>query len=490
MSKRSIILSILAGLILAAAMPKPGIWAAAWFGLVPLLLALRGSRPRDAAVYGLITGCAYYGIILFWLTIFGYLPWALVVLKETFWLMLFAVIASWLMPERIGWWGYLAVPAAWTAIQWARLLGPLGFTWGSLAHTQADNLPIIQMASTTGPWGIDFLICLFSLALMGTFLAAHERRRFRPAGVIALVIGAVWIGGFAALDSGDSGYRGTKIAIIQGNTPHEINAPPDYSVDSFRTYERLSRRAAEGKPDFIIWPETTIPEDIAPDTWGALISRLARETGTGYIVGGYDASGQSESYNAAHFYDRTGRKLGVYHKVHLVPYGEYVPLRERMPWLKRYGIRDVDVRPGKSHNLVETDIGKLGTIICFESLFPAVARQEVSRGAEALVIITNDAWFLQTQAARHHMMMAKLRAVENRRWVVRAAATGISAVIDPYGRPQGELPVFTQGILTGSIARLQSLTPYARFGDWFVFACLAILAGCLARCKGKHVAEG
>ncbi len=471
-------------------MPKPGIWAAAWFGLVPLLLALRGSRPRNAALYGLITGCVYYGIILHWLTVFGYLPWALVVLKEAFWLALFAVVASRLMPGMIGWWGYLGIPAAWTALQWARVLGPLGFTWGSLAHTQADNTPIIQIAALTGPWGIDFLICLFSLAMMGTYLAARERRRFRPAGVIALIVGAAWIGGFVMLDNGKSGYQSVKIAIVQGNTPHEINASPDYAVESYRTYEQLSRLAAEGKPDFIVWPETTIPEDITPDTWGGLISRLARETDTGYIVGGYDASGRPQSYNGAHFYDRQGRKLGVYHKVHLVPYGEYVPLRDRMPWLKRYGIRDVDVRPGESHDLVQTDIGKLGTIICFESLFPAVARQEVSRGAEALVIITNDAWFLQTQAARHHMMMAKLRAVENRRWVVRAAATGISAVIDPYGRPQSQLPIFTQGILTGTIARLQGLTPYARFGDWFAFGCMAVLAGCLVRCRGKHITEG
>ena len=485
MRKRNLLLSILSGLLLAASMPKPGIWVAAWLGLAPLLAALRGARARDAALYGLTAGFVYYGIILFWLTIFGYLPWCLVALKEGFWLMLFAVAAARLMPERTGWWGYLAVPAAWTVSQWARVLGPLGFTWGSLAHTQANNLPIIQLAAITGPWGIDFLLCLFSLALMGTVLSAWQRKRFRPAGAAALVVAVVWLGGFAVLTPplprrGLGG--GFRVAVIQGALPHEINPEPSYMPVAYAVYDQMSRKVAQARPDFIVWPETTVVDNITEQCWGPFITQLAKDTNANYVIGGYDPSGDplGRSYNSAHFYGRDGRKLGVYHKVHLVPYGEFVPLRDRMPWLKRYGIRDVDVLPGSKHKLINTEVGKVGVSICFESLFPAVSAQETRNGASTLFIITNDAWFERTQAARHHLMMSRLRAVENRRYVVRAAATGMSAIIDPYGRIEGELPVFTRGVLTGDIAPLHGLTPYARFGDWFVFVCIGLLLAPLA----------
>ncbi|MGB9619234.1 MAG: hypothetical protein ACPL7K_02340, partial [Armatimonadota bacterium] len=127
MRKRNLLLATASGLVLAASMPKPGLWPAAWFGLVPLLIALKGARARDAALFGLVTGLAYYGVICFWLTIFGYLPWFLVALKEACWLMLFAATAAAMLPNSIGWPGYIGVPAAWTLCQWARVIGPLGF---------------------------------------------------------------------------------------------------------------------------------------------------------------------------------------------------------------------------------------------------------------------------------------------------------------------------------------------------------------------------
>ena len=502
MRKRNLLLAIASGALLAISMPKPGWWLTAWFGLAPLLIALRGARAREAAVYGLVTGLAYYGVILFWLTLFGYLPWSLVALKETFWLVLFAVAASRLLPERTGWFGYLAVPAAWTVSQWARVLGPLGFTWGSLAHTQATNLPVIQMASVTGPWGIDFIVCLANLALAdltptlpSTVLrtGSYEERGHvdtppplrrglgggRRVATIALIVSLTPVAaGWHYLSYEAPRYRPkTRVCIVQASLPHKINPEPGYVPMAYEVYDKMSRRTAHRKWDFVIWPETTIVDDITDTRWGPQIAQLARDTHANYIIGGYDPSGDPEgrSYNSAHFYDRTGRKIGVYHKVHLVPYGEYVPLRKQMPWLKRYGIRDVDVLPGRSHNLTDTEIGRVGVSICFESLFPAVSAQETRNGARALVIITNDAWFGRTQAARHHAMMAYLRAVENRRYVVRAAATGISAIIDPSGRVLSELPIYNRGILTGSIAPLSNLTPYARFGDWFVFGCMALL---------------
>ncbi|MCX8052788.1 MAG: apolipoprotein N-acyltransferase [Armatimonadetes bacterium] len=487
-------LAVASGMILAISMPKPGWWPAAWIGLVPLLIALRSTRAKDAAICGLAAGLVYYGAICFWLTIFGYLPWFLVALKEALWFMLFAIAAAKTLQHNTGWPEYLTVSSLWTLFQWTRVLGPLGFTWGSLAHTQANTLPVIQLASITGPWGIDFLVCMVNVAFARLITdlfgkdsskaqAIPTSSRTQGGGtryVFALasliITAAVWVGGHMALRCFVAS-DGVKVAIIQGSLPHEVNPGMEYVADAFAAYAQMSRLAAKLKPDFVIWPETTIVDEITDLQWEPQLSKLARETRANYVIGGYDASDDPDgrNYNAAHLYDRSGRKIGVYRKVHLVPYGEYVPFREQMPWLERYNIRDVDVLPGKRHNLIKTEIGKIGISICFESLFPAVSAQETRNGARALVIITNDAWFKRTQAARHHLMMARLRAVENRRYVARAAATGISAIIDPCGRVLKELPIYSQGILIGCIAPREGLTPYARLGDWFIVACVVVL---------------
>jgi len=171
--------------------------------------------------------------------------------------------------------------------------------------------------------------------------------------------------------------------------------------------------------------------------------------------------------------------------VRLVPFGEFVPLREQLPFLKDYGVRPEDVAPSKKHVLVNTNVGKAGVSICFESLFPQISRQETRNGAQMLFVITNDGWFARTQCARQHLMMAKLRAVENRRYVLRAAATGISAVIDPYGRTVAELEIHKRGVVKANVAPMNGLTIYTRFGDWFVYACaVTALAGLLLP-KGK-----
>lgn len=460
-------------------MPKPGLWMAAWVGMAPLMAVLRRVSWREAALYGFAAGAAYFAVVLSWVALFGYLPWAALVALEAAFIAAFAVAAARMMPDRIGWFGYLAVPAAWTVMQWTRSLGTFSLTWGSLAHTQADNLPIAQLASITGPWGVDFLVCLVNLALAGLLIPEDGIRRLRPAVAAVGLVGAVWIWGWMAQSSSPAYHAGLKVAVVQGNMARSLHSPPEDTGRTFETYAALSRQAAMAKPDFIVWPETTLATDLSNPGWNAVLSDLARGTNANYVIGGYDAAPDPavfESYNGAHFFSRDGAKLGVYHKVRLVPYGEFVPLRESMPFLKRYGVRTLDVLPGEGHLLIDTEFGKAGVSICFESLFPQIPRLETLSGAQMLFVITNDSWFEKTQAARHHLMMAKLRAIENRRFVVRAASTGISAIIDPYGKASDELGIFRQGIVTGAVTPLSDLTPYTRFGDYFAYLCLALAA--------------
>lgn len=491
MKKRNLLLSVVSGLILASAMPKPGWWFASWFGLVPLLLALRKSTPKQGALCGLVAGFVYFAVICVWLTIFGYLPWFLVALKEAVWVALFAGVAVRFL-QNGGVRAYLGVPAVWTVIQWVRVFGPLGFTWGSFAHTQADVLVITQLGSITGPWGIDFLVCLANVAVAEVIYSILSRANIaRALGyflLTALLVSAVaYYGHHRLRKPATPSEQKHSAVIIQGSLTHDVNPKPEYVVEAYMLYHAMTSFAGLSKPDLVVWPETTIVDCITKQRWGPLISRLAKNIRANMVVGGYDYSGdaQGRNYNAAHFFDRAGRKIGVYRKVHLVPYGEYVPFRKQLPWLKRYGIREVDVLPGKKHALVETDIGTIGTAICFESIFPAVTAKEVRNGASLLVVITNDAWFKRSQAARQHLMMARLRAVETRRYVVRAASTGISAIIDPQGRIVSQLGIFRRGIVRGSVIPVSVLTPYVRFGDWFAYACI-VMAIFLARSRARR----
>lgn len=483
MQKRNLHLAAISGLVTALAMPWPGLWPLAWVGLVPLLCVLRGSQIRSGALCGAVFGAVYFGVVMHWLLIFGFLPWLIAAVVATpVYVALFGAVATRLMPDRVGTWGYFLVPAAWTAVQWLRSLGPAGLTWGSLAHTQANSTGILQIASLLGPWAIDFLVCAFNLALAGTLLSTSSRR-FTPLVVTTAVVLFAFGWGNYEVRREITAADALSVAVVQGNLPQ--GGPIDQAfIDlAITRYSDMTAEAAQGGAEIIVWPETTLPVRVDA-SWDALLSSIAERHSATIIVGGYDAPespSEKRGYNSAHVYDSTGHKLGVYHKVQLVPYGEYVPLRKQMPWLERYGIRAVDVLPGQTHNAIDTGVGKVGICICFESLFPAIARAEVKDGAQFLVVMTNDSWFLRTQAARGHLMMSQLRAVENRRYVVRAAATGISTIIDPYGRSTGELGIFERGLVKGRIHLADTSTLYTRLGDAFAYLCaLAALVGVLA----------
>ena len=473
---RHVILSVASGIILALALPKPGLWVFAWVGLVPLFMALRDAGVPRAALCGLLTGIVYYGIILHWMTLFGALPWLLLVVCEAVYIAVFAALFVRLMPGRIGWLGFVAVPAAWVTLQFMRTLSPYAFIWGSFAHTQADNLPVAQIASITGPWGIDFLVCFVNLAL--TVAITRRVRRFAPVIVAALLTLGICIFGVATMQGARPTNRASCVAVIQGNMKNDFHPVSNYDQLAYQTYSRLSLAAAKSKPDIILWPETALPVDLTKPGWDDLLGPLARRVRADLLVGGYDPSVHG-SYNALHLYSANGKKSGVYRKVRLVPFGEFVPLRDRLPFMSNYGIRPQDVLAADHHTLLDSRIGKIGVNICFESIFPQIARTQTRNGAEVLCVVTNDAWFERTQAARQHLMMAKLRAIENRRFLLMAAGTGISAVIDPFGRTRRDLGLFQHGIIIDSVVPSRYLTLYTRFGDWLAYLCIVMTVACL-----------
>ncbi|MFQ3550116.1 MAG: apolipoprotein N-acyltransferase [Armatimonadota bacterium] len=178
---------------------------------------------------------------------------------------------------------------------------------------------------------------------------------------------------------------------------------------------------------------------------------------------------------------RSAGGLGKYRKVKLVPFGEFVPARNKLPFLNKYQIRETDVIPGEKHNLISTDYGDIGIIICFESLFPAITREMANNGADLLFVLTNDSWFKDSFAAKQHLYFSVLRAVESRRSIVRSAATGISALINPYGKILSKTNIFEETILSGKtyIAKDKKTTIYTKYGDWFVYLCFILFFICL-----------
>jgi len=468
------------GTILALAMPTPGFWPLAWFGLIPLLLTLKDASTRTAIATGSVAGLVYYGIVLSWMRIFGYLPWAALAAVQSVGFAMFALTAARLAPSKTGSAGYLLVPAAWTMLQWLRSLGPYGFTWASLAHSQANAAAFAQIASVTGPWGLDYIVCAANL-LVAQAIANGELRGFAVAAGLFLTS---HFAGYGIVLLTPISKPVTRVAIIQGNVKQDVVPDVGYVTRTLDTYTTISRQVACSQPDLIVWPETTLPTPLNHTVIEPRLSALARELRAGLLIGAYDTPGPplAPSYNAAFSYDQHGRRQDVYHKVHLVPYGEFVPLRKLMPFLKNYAVRDQDVLAGHSYDPIRSQIGKIGVCICFESIFPQIARYQARKGAKALVVLTNDAWFLRTDAAKQHLAMAQLRAIENRRYLVRAAATGISAIVDPFGRTKAATNIFERSIVTSNISLLHTPTIYTQFGDYFAYACtLAVTAAWFAR---------
>ncbi len=489
---RHLILPAASGIILALAMPEPGWSVLAWVGLAPLMVALRDVGAKRAAVCGLVSGLVYYGIILRWIALFGFLPWVLLSIQQALFFAAFAAIFVRVSPNRIGRLGYVAVPSAWTALQYVRTLGPYAFIWGNLAHTQANSLYVAQIAAITGPWGIDFLLCFVCLAV--SYADFHKRRALVPLAAAMLLTVGVLTFGIVSMRTPEPAGAHRKVAVLQGNMKNDFHPIPNYIPKALQRYCELTRYAANSKPDVILWPETALPTDISDSIIAKPLSDLAIETSSFLLIGGYDLPDPVRSnciYNSLQAIAPDGEYVGVYRKVHLVPYGEFVPLRKQMPFLSRYGVRDNDLCAAHQHKLLDTPIGKVGTSICFESTFSHIARKEALGGAEILCVVSNDAWFQRTPAAQQHLMMARLRAIENRRFLMRAAGTGISAVIDPYGRVRQRLGLFVPGIVIDDVVASRSITVYTRFGDWFAYLSLIIVAiGLLAKApaasKSKH----
>ena len=464
----AVLLCLLSGALLALCFPMAGrqspagLWPLAWVALVPWLIALRLSTGWGAALGSWAGGFAFYGMLLYWLWLFGWTVWAMACVALSLTLVLWGVFVRWtdrLSPgSRV-----LGAAVLWCGVEWARGLGQFGFTWGWLGYSQSPALPVLSVARVAGTLGLSFLIVVVNAALAEAVLGVmQEERALKYLGRTVVALGLVAAAMFGAREwtqrQGKLRGPSVRVAIVQGSThgpllARNVNVPmtrEEHERTSQR-YVSLTAEAARERPSLVVWPESALPG--APEEEPSVaesVAQGARVSHAWLLAGGpYQDGGRQ--YNSAYLYAPSGNLVARYDKVQLVPFGEYVPAREHLPFLAHYHVRDYDFSAGAVHHVLRAGTVAVGPMICFESIFPQISWQLVRRGAQVLVIITNDAWFGHTAAAAQHRQIAVLRAVETNRWVVRAASSGISCFISPDGRVVSEAGLFESKVLTQEI---------------------------------------
>ena len=470
----------LLALLLGSAMPfafSP--YDHAWLALPALtgwLLLIRCGRPLYT---GLAFGFGWFGFGAWWLMptlhTYGNLPWAAaafcVALVGLVMGMLPALWAwlSWRLAGRSAWL-LLAFPAAAVAEEWLRGHLFTGLPWTALGNLLLE-LPAAGWAAWFGAYGLALLPAL-AAASLALLLSEWRESGSRLAGVIGIAASGILLL-FAPEQENIPGEQ-RSVALVQANIPQDVKWDADFLEETLTRYTSLSARAADGT-DIIIWPEAAVPFFLsrAPehDAW---LTEQFRQWGKPVLFGGLKLTGGETAQNGLFAHDPAAETRQFSGKHHLVPFGEYVP--SWIPFLHTIVPEIADFRPATDAGVVTVRGHSFGTLICYESLFPEEARSRVLNGAEVLVNVTNDAWYGTTPAAWQHFQAARMRAVETGRYVLRAANTGVSAVIDPHGRVVSSAPWWTQTVVQGTYRPSAAQTPYVRWGDWPLLACLVMLA--------------
>ncbi len=476
---RNLALSGLSGLLLALSFPRIDASFLAWFALIPLFLVMH----RRPFVCGFVAGAGFFGPVLYWLNIvmttYGKMhPFFSVAayLILICYLSLFFGTAIWAacrLREKLGFSPVLTLPVVWTALEFVRAFLLSGFPWATLGYSQSD-LPLIQSVDLFGVYGLSFLVVLVNVALAET-VRALWRRKFedipRTALAAATLLFAMNLGyGYFRLGQDlDGREEKLEVALIQGNIDQAEKWDPARRHSTVRLYNKLSLSASQkGKTDLIIWPESATPFYFQEGgALGREVVSTALSSGAYLLFGSpaYEMINRTPSYlNSSFLLSAQGNVLGRSDKVHLVPFGEYVPFGRFFPFIDKLVAGIGDFSPGTVSPLPMNG-HQAGVLICFEGIFPELARDYVRRGSDLLVNITNDAWFGRSSAPDQHLAMTRFRAIENRVWVARAANTGISAFIAPSGEITARTPVFETLFLRGSVGLGATPTLYTRIGD-------------------------
>lgn len=461
--------------------------------LVPLLALAASARTwRQAARWGLLAGTLANLLLFYWIAytvaVPGRLGWiaggisALLVAAYVGAYVSVAAACAFRLHSLFGDAGLLAFPPAWVAVEYGRSVLFTGFPWMLLGYGLAERPLLRQAADLAGMQGLGFLLAASSVFvyLAGTAAARGSRRgALLPlAGAAAI---AAFLGAYAIYRQGDADGRPRPTAIVagiaQGGIDQSVKWDPAHQRETLEIYRGLTLEAKAQGASVIVWPETAAPFFYGWEpALSAAVDNVAAEAGAPILFGApwFDPSEGGRYYNSVFHIDRRGVALGRYDKRRLVPFGEYIPLKNLLFFLRKLTAGEQDFSAGTGPALFEVQGTRAGASVCYEALFPEIIRDGVRAGAGWLVNVTNDAWFGDTVAPRQHLAMARMRAVEFRRPMVRAANAGISAIIDERGEAAHRIGLFRKGVAVGGVSPGVGETLYAKTGEIFGISCTII----------------
>ncbi|HUN55381.1 MAG TPA: apolipoprotein N-acyltransferase [Smithella sp.] len=500
-TRNTVFLAALSGMLLFLSFPKFGSGWLAWIAFIPLFFALKEAATfTQGLILGFITGVISYTGIIYWIAFvivnYGYLPLytgiVLMLLLACYLSTYVALFAGCIVYFRDDVPLYLTAPVLWICFEYGKSFLFTGFPWENLGYSQYLNTYLLQFADVAGVSGLSFLIVLINATLFEV-INKRSRQEFAIAFVVFLILAGIYIYGVCRLDQINKAVQkspGMEVSLIQGNIDQSIKWDEDYKIETLNKYEQLSLNDLPGQGSLIVWPETAAPfffQDV--NSFHDRIINLSRKTKSWLLFGSVSHSqtkNGNDYFNSAYLLSPDGDVKGRYDKVHLVPYGEYVPLRDVFPFVKKLTDGIGDMGTGKGFYPLTMGDKKVGVLICYEGILPFVARMYKNKSADLLVNITNDAWFGTTSAPYQHFSMAVFRSVETRLYLVRAANTGISGIIDPGGRIVAETNIFQKDALKGYVKFVNIPTLYAEYGDILVIVCYVLIAFCfLISLKGR-----
>jgi len=470
----------------------------------------RGRLPLVRAFeLGLLTGLVYLAGTLYWITrvmvTYGGLQTSVAVLVNAALVAYLALFpaAFGVIVRRIvianGPLAIMAAPLVWVTTELGRTYLLTGFPWVLLGYSQATVLPIAQLASVFGVYGVSMVVAAVSAALAAIALGPQRRdlRIVAPAAVVfaIVVVVAVWGRQRAARADWTRSGDPVRVGLVQGNVEQGVKYDAAHAASIFQDYLRLTRQALDGRAEFVLWPESSTPFMFEENPIEAeQVRALARRAHVPILLGSDQIEWQvtgsrrvpARYFNSAFLVEPDGSTGSVYRKIHLVPFGEYVPLKRVLFFAAPLVEAVSDFSAGDKVELLPIGPHQISTAICYDIVYPNLVRRFVRDGSELLTTITNDAWFGTTSAPYQHFEQASMRAIEEGRYLVRSANTGISGIVDPYGRVLERTAVFQQTVLVGPARFLRTSTFYARHGDVLAYAA-AIATLALLVASGRRV---
>jgi apolipoprotein N-acyltransferase len=487
-------LCTVSALVYAAGFP-PLAWSIApWLALAPLLVACAALSPWRAAlagmwwamVAGLGVGWCLPGMLSRYSGLAAGPSWlatvAVVGGLHGVYLSLYAAWVAWLARRRAA--NPILLAGGWLAGEFARAHGSLGIPWALAAYSQVRSTWVIQIADLAGPYGIGLLIAATNACAAAWWVPAlRGRRPWRDAAMIATALLAACLYGEWRLGQSFDDGAPVRVAVVQGGAPA---VDPAQRPAALARYASLTRNGAAPDADLIVWPESAVETYLdEPSSARDTVLGLARDTRADVVLGGphYTPSPSGTRYHNSAYLVRGGRVAARYDKHRLVPYAE----DGRFSWL--LGKRTTRYTTGSGASILPAAGVRLGPLLCIESMFPDAVSRAVRQGADVLVNLSNDAWFGHSAPARQQLEIAMLRAVENRRYLVRAAATGFSAVVDPHGCAVVESAFGAEQVLNATVRASHTRSPYQRWGDafaWLVMAGVAAASALALRPTTEH----